>query len=112
MSLTIVSWIYLYAAILLEVTGTYFIKLSEGFSRPLPSLCVLLFYGISFWLMSLAVRKIDLGIAYAIWSGIGITAITIIGTVIFKEPITIKKIISIGIIMIGVISLNLDPMSS
>lgn len=108
MSVSTVSWLYLYLAILFEVTGTYSIKLSEGFSKPLPSLCVLLFYCMSFWLMSLAVRKIDLGIAYAVWSGIGVTAITVIGVILFKEPVTLRKFVSIGIIMLGVISLNLS----
>lgn len=111
MSALALSWTYLYMAISLEVAGTYSIKLSDGFSRPLPSLCVLAFYGVSFWLMSLAVRRLDLGIAYAVWSGIGIVIVTTIGVFLFKEPVSLRKIISIAIILIGVISLNLSPVN-
>lgn len=111
MSAITLSWVYLYLAISLEVVGTYSIKLSDGFSRPFPSLFVLAFYGVSFWLMSLAVRRLDLGIAYAVWSGIGIVIVTTIGVFFFKEPLSVRKVLSIAIILIGVISLNLSPVN-
>lgn len=107
MSTLALSWTYLYMAISLEIAGTYMIKLSEGFSHLTPSLCVLVCYGFSLWLMSLAVRRLDLGIAYAVWSGVGIIAITAIGVFVFNEPVSLKKIISIAVILAGVISLNL-----
>jgi small multidrug resistance pump len=107
MSSFVLSWFYLYMAIICEVAGTCFIKLSEGFSSPVPSICVLLFYGFSFWLMSLAVRQIDLGIAYVVWSGVGIVAMTLIGFFVFNEPLSYRKIISIAVILAGVISINL-----
>lgn len=109
MSLNTICWLSLYGAIGFEVAGTYSIKLSDGFSNPLPSVCVLLFYCTSFIMMSYAVRRIDLGVAYAIWSGIGIVAITGIGVFLFREPLTIRKMVSIVVIIIGVISLNLSP---
>lgn len=101
------SWVLLYLAIALEVGGTLSIKLSQGFSRLVPSLCVIALYGASFTLLSIAVRKIDLGVAYAIWSGVGIIAITCIGFVFFNESINLRKVLSILVIIIGVVSLNL-----
>lgn len=107
MSSFALSWFCLYTAIIFEVAGTCSIKLSEGFSSPVPSICVLLFYGVSFWLMSLAVRQLDLGIAYAVWSGVGIIAITLIGFFVFNEPVSYRKLISIAVILAGVVSINL-----
>ena len=103
------SWVLLYLAIALEIGGTYCIKLSDGFTRALPSLCVLALYGASFSAMSLAVRKIDLGVAYAVWSGVGIVATSAIGALAFHEAITARKAVSIAVILLGVVSLNLAP---
>ncbi|MDD4731127.1 MAG: multidrug efflux SMR transporter [Desulfovibrio sp.] len=105
-------WGLLYLAIFLEVCGTVAIKLSDGFSRLVPSLLVLVFYCTSFWAMSLAVRKIDLGTAYAVWSGVGIVATSAIGFFFFHESVDMKKFLSIALIMIGVISLNLASAKS
>ena len=107
MNLPVNSWVLLYLAIALEVGGTLSIKLSQGFSRLVPSLCVIALYGASFTLLSIAVRKIDLGVAYAIWSGVGIIAITCIGFMFFNESINLRKVLSILVIIIGVVSLNL-----
>ena len=103
------NWCLLYAAIALEIGGTYAIKLSDGFTRPLPSLCVIGLYCASFSAMSVAVRKIDLGVAYAVWSGVGIVATSIIGALAFHEILTARKAVSIIIILLGVVSLNLAP---
>jgi len=101
------SWVLLYSAILLEVGGTMAIKYSEGFTKFTPSACVICLYCTSFYAMSLAVKKIELGVAYAIWSGVGIVATSALGVLLFHEGINPKKLLSIVIIMIGVISLNL-----
>ncbi|MFV0348650.1 MAG: DMT family transporter [Halodesulfovibrio sp.] len=103
------SWLILFAAIALEVCGTYAIKLSDGFTRLVPSLCVLVFYCCSFTCMSIAVRKIDLGVAYAIWSGVGIVATTTIGVVLLNEIMTLRKVFSIALILFGVVLLKLSP---
>jgi small multidrug resistance pump len=93
--------------ILFEVSGTTSLKLSQGFTRLLPSILVVVFYGLSFWLFSLSLRKLDVGVAYAIWSGLGTVLITLVGIFWFKEPVTLVKIVSIALIVLGVIGLRL-----
>jgi len=101
------SWTQLYAAIALELGGTLAIKYSDGFSRLAPSACVIGFYAASFYLMSQAVKRIELGVAYAVWSGVGIVASSALGVILFHEGMTPRKLVSIAVIMIGVLSLNL-----
>jgi small multidrug resistance pump len=100
-------WLLLTAAIALEVAGTTSMKLSYGFSRLVPSLLVFVFYAISFVAFSIALKKIEVSIAYAIWAGIGTAAIALIGILFFKESLTALKLLSIGLIIAGVIGLNL-----
>jgi len=99
-------WLYLILAIVFEVVGTTAMKLSNGFTHPLPSVTVFVCYGCSIALLTLAVRSIDISVAYAIWSALGMTLITIIGIAWFKEPATVAKLVSIAIIIIGVVGLN------
>ena len=101
-------WFYLIIAILLEVAGTTSMKVSEGFCRWLPSILIFVFYGLSFASLTLALKRIDVSVAYAIWAGLGTALITVIGIAYFKEPATLIKLISIGLIVVGVIGLNLD----
>lgn len=101
-------WFLLGCAIALEVAGTTSMKLSYGFTKLLPSIFVFLFYAASFAAFSFALKKIDISIAYAIWSGIGTTLIALIGILYFRETITVIKSISILLIIIGVIGLNLS----
>ncbi|QJT09521.1 DMT family transporter [Oceanidesulfovibrio marinus] len=100
-------WVQLYSAIMLELGGTMAIKYSQGFSRLIPSICVIGLYSASFYFMSQAVKKIELGVAYAVWSGVGIVATSVLGVLLFHESITLRKFISIAVILIGVVSLNL-----
>jgi small multidrug resistance pump len=101
------SWLYLAGAIVLEVAGTTSMKLSEGFTKLLPSVLIFIFYALSFTALTFALKRIDLSVAYAIWSGVGTTLIATIGFILFKEPVTLLKLASIGLIVIGVIGLNL-----
>jgi small multidrug resistance pump len=101
-------WLYLILAIVLEVAGTTSMKLSEGFSRLLPSVMIFIFYALSFAGLTLALKRIDVSVAYAIWSGLGTALITVIGLAYFKEPATLIKILSIALIVLGVAGLNLD----
>lgn len=101
------SWIYLIAAILLEVSGTTSMKLSEGFSKTLPSVMIFVFYCLSLLCLTLALKKIEVSVAYAIWSGLGTAVIGAIGILWFRESLTTVKIISLMLIIIGVIGLNL-----
>ena len=103
------SWIYLMMAILLEVVGTTCMKLSVGFTKLAPSVAMFLLYGASLGVLTLALKKIDLNIAYATWSGLGTMLIVLLGIVIYDEPTTVGRMVSILIILLGVISLHLQP---
>ena len=98
---------YLIAAIVLEVGGTTCMKLSAGFSKLWPSVLVFVLYGLSLSLLTLALKSIDVSLAYAIWAGLGTALIAVIGVIWFKEPATALKIISLGLIVAGVVGLNL-----
>jgi small multidrug resistance pump len=91
----------------MEVIGTTNMKLSEGFTKTLPSILMFVFYVFSFAFLTLALKKIDLSLTYAIWSGVGTALIATIGFLYFKEPVTAIKIGSIALIVIGVIGLML-----
>ena len=101
------SWVYLIIAITMEVIGTTNMKLSHGFTKLVPSILMFVFYGLSFAFITLALKKIDVSIAYAIWSGVGTALIAVIGFLYFKEPATAIKIGSIALIVLGVIGLML-----
>ena len=107
-----IYWLALSGAILLEVAGTTSMKLSYGFSRPLPSVLLFVFYAMSFTLMTIAVKKIDMSVSYAIWSGVGTALIALIGIGWFKEPLTSLKIVSIVLIVAGVFGLNASVRAS
>lgn len=101
------SWLYLGIAIALEVCGTTSMKLSEGFSRLVPSILIFIFYGLSFGALTVAIKGIDISVAYAVWSGAGTALIAGIGILWFKEPSGALKLASLGLIIMGVIGLNL-----
>jgi small multidrug resistance pump len=102
------SYLYLAAAILFEICGTTCMKLSEGFTRMLPSILIFVFYGISFVSFTIALKNIDVSVAYAIWAGLGVAMISIIGYVGFHEPMSLVKIISILLVIVGVVGLHLS----
>jgi len=101
------GWLYLVIAICLEVSGTTSMKLSQGFTRTLFTVLTFIFYGLSFTFLSLTLRQLEIGVAYAIWSGLGTALIAVIGSLWFKESVTLVKVISMALIIIGVIGLNL-----
>lgn len=101
------NWVYLIAAIVLEVIGTTALKASEGFTRPWPSLIVLAGYSSAFYLLSLTLRTIPVGITYAIWSGAGIVLISISGKFFFNQHLDTAAIAGILLIIAGVIVINL-----
>ena len=104
-------WLFLSGAILLEVAGSISMKLSEGFTRPIPSVLIFVFYIISFVALTFAIEKIEVSTAYTIWAGVGTALIAIIGLVYFEEPATAIKFISIILIIIGVIGLSQDALN-
>jgi small multidrug resistance pump len=99
-------WLWLFLAIVLEVTATVCLKLSDGFSRFLPTALMALFYGASFFPMAVALRRLDVGIAYAVWSAVGTALMTIVGVLVFKEGASLLKLSAIVMIMVGVVCLN------
>ncbi len=100
-------WLLLFGAIVFEVAGTTCMKMSNGFTKVAPSVLLFVFYGISFALFTIALKKgINLSAAYAIWCGIGMSLIAAIGIFYFKEPMTVLKISSIVLIIAGVIGLS------
>lgn len=101
------SWMWLYLAIVLEVAATVCMKLSDGCSRTIPSVFMVLLYGVSFFPTAMALRRLDVGMAYAVWSAVGTTLVTVIGMVLFKEQMSPGKMAALGIIIFGVVMLNL-----
>ena len=85
------SWIYLTLAIIMEVIGTAAMKKSLGFTKVVPSILMLAFYGLSFAFLTLAVKKIDVSIGYAIWAGVATALIAIVGIFYFKEPVNVIR---------------------
>jgi small multidrug resistance pump len=99
-------WLCLAGAIALEIAGTTSMKLSHGFTRTLPSILLFVFYGLSFALMTVAVKRIDMSVSYAIWSGVGTALITLIGVMWFRESLTAVQVGSIVLIIVGVVGLR------
>ena len=102
-----IHWLFLAAAILLEVAGTVSMKLSEGFTRLLPSILLFVFYAASFTALTFSLKKIDLSIAYTVWAGVGTALIALVGILYFREPVTMMKTMSICLIIMGVVGLSL-----
>lgn len=100
-------WLYLTAAILLEVAGTISMKYSQGFSRLTPSLLMIIFYLLAFAALNFSLKQIEVSVAYAIWSGLGTAMIAIIGYLFLQESMSVLKAVSILLIIIGVIGINI-----
>jgi small multidrug resistance pump len=100
------SYLYLAIAIVSEVIGTSALKASEQFSRPAPSLITLVAFASAFYFLSLTLRTVPVGIAYAIWSGVGIVLISLIALVLFGQKLDLPAVIGMGLIVAGVIVIN------
>jgi small multidrug resistance pump len=100
------NWIYLALAIVSEVVATSALKASLGFTRLVPTLIVLCGYCASFYLLSLSLRTIPLGIAYAIWSGVGLVLVTVIGWLVYEQKLDVAALSGIAFIFLGVILLS------
>jgi small multidrug resistance pump len=94
------------AAIVLEVAGTTALQASAQFTRPVPTLIMVVCYLSAFYFLTLALRVIPVGLAYAIWSGLGIVLISLIGLIVFKQKLDIPAIIGLGMIVSGVVVVN------
>jgi small multidrug resistance pump len=100
------QWLYLAVAILSEVFGTTCLKASDGFTRPWPSLGVVAGYGVAFVFLSFTLRTMPVGVAYAVWSGVGVAAITVIGWLRFGQALDRPALFGIALIVAGVVVLN------
>ena len=98
----LMTYLYLFMAILAEVIATSALKSAEGFTKLVPSLVVVLGYGAAFYLLSLVLRHMTVGVTYAIWSGVGIVLVALVGVVVFREIPDTPAIIGMGLIIAGV----------
>ncbi|GAO37366.1 multidrug transporter [Sulfuricella sp. T08] len=101
------NWLYLLIAIVSEVCATTALKASMGFTRLAPSMIVIVGYSSAFYFLSLTIRTIHLGIAYAIWSGVGVVLITIAGWLLYDQKLDLAAIIGIALITAGALVLNI-----
>jgi len=101
------NWLLLGIAIVTEVIGTSALKSAEGFTRPLPSVIVIISYSISFYLLSLCLRSIPVGVVYAVWSGVGIVLLALIGAFYFNQTLDKPAVIGVSLILSGVVVINL-----
>ncbi|RDS82883.1 QacE family quaternary ammonium compound efflux SMR transporter [Dyella monticola] len=106
------AWLYLSLAILAEVIATSALKASQGFTQLVPAVVVIAGYGTAFYCLSLALRSVPLGIAYAIWSGAGTALIAFIGVVLYRQKLDPAAMLGIGLIVAGVLVLNLFSKSA
>ena len=100
-------YLYLGLAILFELIGSSFLKISDGSTKLLPTAIFLVAYIICFYFLSLALRAIPLGVAYAVWSGVGIVCTTLISVFIFRQSINFPTMIGIGLILAGVVTMHI-----
>tara|TARA_B100000927_G_scaffold76697_1_gene61138 strand:- start:423 stop:755 length:333 start_codon:yes stop_codon:yes gene_type:complete len=100
------NWLFLGLAIFSEVLATSFLKSSEGFTKLWPSVIVFAGYMLAFYFLSLTLETIPIGVAYAIWSGVGVASITLVSVIAFDQKIDFSAIVGIGLIIIGVIVLR------
>ena len=100
-------YLYLALAIVSEVVATSALKASNGFTRLTPSLVVVLGYGVAFVLLSLALRTVPVGVAYAVWSGMGIVLVTLVGYFVYGQALDAPALVGMALIVAGVLAINL-----
>ena len=100
------KWVYLLLAIVSEVVATSALKSSESFSRLWPSVLTVVGYGVAFYLLSRTLREMPVGVAYAIWSGVGIVLVSLAAVVLFGQKLDLPALIGMGLIVAGVIVIN------
>lgn len=105
------EWVYLILAVILETIGTTCMKMSNGFTRLFPIVGTFLAYGLCFAFLAIALKKIPVSVAYAIWGATGIIIVSAIGILVFKESVSALKILSLLFIILGVIGMNLSGVS-
>jgi len=105
------AWLFLFAAIIAEVIATTALSRSDGFTRALPSAVTVAGYGVAFWCLSITLKTIPTGIAYAVWSGLGIVLITAAAWILYKQALDGAALVGLGLILAGVLVINLFSQS-
>lgn len=100
-------WLYLTIAIVSEVVATSALKSAEGFTRLVPSMLVIAGYGLAFYFLSLTLKDIPVGVAYAVWSGVGIALVSLIGWIFYRQSLSVGELAGMGFIVFGVILLKI-----
>lgn len=106
------TFLFLFFAILSEVTGTTALKLSNGFTKPIPSIVVVIGYGASFYLLSLVLKSMPIGVAYAVWSGLGLVLTVIAGVIIWRETLDWARVLGVILILMGIVFINVVSKST
>jgi small multidrug resistance pump len=101
------SYLYLAIAIIAEVIATASLRATEEFTKPIPTFIMVVGYGLAFYFMTLALRTLPLGFTYAVWSGLGIVLISLIGVIFYDERLDLAATIGMGMIIAGVLIINL-----
>ena len=102
------SYVYLTLAIVSEIAATSLLKLSQGFSKMLFGILALVLYGLFFFCLSLSLKDLQLNLAYAIWSGIGLVGTTVLSILFFHEKVTFVSLLGIALVIVGLVVLNLS----
>lgn len=106
------NWLFLAIAIISETIATSALKASDGFSRLWPSVAVVVGYGVAFYCLSLTLRSIPVGIAYAVWSGVGIMLISLVGWLVYGQKLDAPALAGMALIVAGVVVMNVFSKSS
>jgi small multidrug resistance pump len=101
------TYLYLSIAIVAEIVATTFLKLSDSFTKPVPAVATVLGYAIAFYFLSLTLRVLPTGIAYAIWSGVGVVVISLVGWLYMGQALNTPTVIGLALIVAGVVVVNL-----
>ncbi|QTJ70141.1 multidrug efflux SMR transporter (plasmid) [Rhodococcus sp. ZPP] len=102
------GWFYLMGAVVVEIFATTGLHLTDGFTRPLPTVGVLAGYLLSFFCLSKALRSLSLGVSYALWSAIGTASIAVVGVLLFGDAVSVARVAGLICIMAGVVILNME----
>ena len=94
-------------AVAFEVVGTLLLPVTENFSRPWPTIAMMVCYGVAFYLLTLLLRVMPIGVVYALWSGLGVLAVTFLGFLLYRQALSIPVLIGLGLIVAGIILVNL-----
>jgi small multidrug resistance pump len=102
------AWVVLAVSVIAEVLGTLALRYAAGFSKPLPSVAVIVCYGCAIYLMSIALKHLEMGLTYAVWAGAGTALTAILGMIWFNEAMSISRLAGLALIVVGVVALNIS----